>query len=99
MSEVFLCATGQLSTRDRTALCKAGVIVVEVEDPSRCQFIRATEPLSGDDMLWAALDALRRKFDGYNKGEQQREQFALNIWTLVDAARTARTKPPGAVTP
>lgn len=93
VSEVFLCATGQLSNRSRSELRKAGVIVVEVDDPSQCQFIRATELISGDDMLWAALDALKRTFDSYSSGKGQREQFTINMFELVSAARRKRTEP------
>ena len=58
MSEVFLCATGQLTGRAKSDLRKAGIVVVEVDDPSACQFIRSTETVPADDMVWAALDAL-----------------------------------------
>lgn len=93
MSEVFLCANGQLSAKSRSELRKAGVIVVEVDDPSQCQFIRSTELVSGDEMLWAAMDALRRTFGNYDKGSQQREQFALNVWEIIDAARQKKAEP------
>lgn len=89
MAEVFLCETGQLDAASRRELKRAGVTVVEVADPSKCQFIRATEVVSADDMLWAALDALRRDFGSYSKGERQREQFTVNIWELMRAARGA----------
>lgn len=92
MTDVFLCKTGALTAASRRELRKAGVVVVEVEDPTQCSFIRASDVLSGDDMLWAAMDALRRTF-GYDKGKEQREQFALNIWDLVDAAREADGRP------
>ena len=86
MAEVFLCEMGQLADESRQALREAGIVVVEVKDPSRCQFIRSGEKLSSSDMLWAAMDAIRRDFGSYSKGEKQREQFALNMWKLVAAA-------------
>ena len=67
MAEVFLCATGQLTAASRRELKRAGIVVVEVNDPSRCQFIRATEALSGGEMLHAACDALKRTYkEDYN---------------------------------
>ena len=98
MSEVFLCRTGQLSAASRRELKRAGIIVVEVEDPSRCTFIRAGQVIDGDDMLWAACDAMRRGGDGSYGGDKVaadiRERFAVSIFELVDAAaRTARKKP------
>lgn len=89
MSDVFLCETGVLTNASKRDLRKAGVVVVEVTDPSKCQFIRATETVSADDMLWAAMDALRRDFDGYgNKGDKQREQLAHNLYHLIVNQRT-----------
>ena len=93
MAEVFLCEMGQLADESRQALREAGIVVVEVKDPSRCQFIRSGEKLSSSDMLWAAMDAIRRDFGSYSKGEKQREQFALNMWKLVAAAHEAERKP------
>jgi methionine synthase II (cobalamin-independent) len=87
VTDVFLCKAGQLSPTSKRDLRKAGVVVVEVDDPSACQFIRSTETVSGDDMLWAAMDALKSSFGSYEKGEKQREQFALNIAKVVAAAR------------
>lgn len=86
MSEVFLCKRGQLNAVGKHDLRKAGVVVVEVDDLSACQFIRSGETVSGDDMLWAAVDALERNFGSYDKGEKHREQFAYNVTALVQAA-------------
>lgn len=87
MSEVFLCKTGQLNQTAKHDLRQAGIVVVEVEDPSACQFIKSSDRVSGDDMLWAAMDALKRDFGTYDKGQKHREQFAVNIASLVEAAR------------
>jgi hypothetical protein len=87
VAEVFLCKKGQLTQTGKHDLRKAGVVVVEVDDPSACQFIKSSDLVSGDDMLWAAMDALKRNFGSYEKGEKQREQFALNMANLVSAAR------------
>jgi hypothetical protein len=101
MADVFLCRTGQLTAASRRELKRAGVVVVEVEDPSACQFIRATEAVSGDDMLWAACDALKRTYnEGYSdKGgasRVHREKFALNLFELIDAAHSADAPAPKA---
>ncbi len=86
MAEVFLCATGQLTAASRRELKRAGVTVVEVEDPSACQFIRATYALSADDMLWAACDALKLKTNYTDNDRLHREKFALNLIELIEAA-------------
>jgi hypothetical protein len=94
MAEVFLCKTGQLTAASRRELKRAGVVVVEVEDPASCQFIQSSAPVSSDDMLWAACDALRRTYtNNYSDGRAStahREAFAVNVFELVDAARSAR---------
>lgn len=92
MAEVFMCTRGQLDDRSKRDLRKVGVVVVEVEDPSQCQFIRSTETVSADDMLWAALDALRVN-NGYNdSGKVQREQLAQNLFALVLNQRVEQGK-------
>ncbi len=88
MSEVFLCRTGQLTTGSRRELKRAGIVVVEVEEPSACQFIRAGQPVSADDMLWACLDALN--VDSGSYGRDQRERLARNLLRIVVDARKAR---------
>jgi hypothetical protein len=88
MSEVFLCPTGQLSNVAKHDLRKAGIVVVEVEDPSRCQFIRSTEVISGDDMLWAAFKALNSQ--DTTGAKAQREALARNLVKIVDAAYAKR---------
>jgi len=90
MSEVFLCKTGQLSVRSRLDLRKAGIVVVEVNDPTTCQFIRSTETIGADDMLWACLDALNHTPKEYGKGgELQREKLARNLLHIVVEQRSA----------
>lgn len=94
MAEVFICPTGTVSPKSIRELRKAGVVVVETDDPSRCQFIRATEIVSSNDMLWAALSALNDKGEGWSssKGEAQREALAKRLFEIVNAARQARLK-------
>jgi hypothetical protein len=90
MSEVFLCQTGQLTPASRRELKRAGVVVVEVEDPSRCTFIRAAETVSSSDMLWAAMNALQSQAS--SGARDQREQFVMNLAALVSAAHEATVR-------
>jgi hypothetical protein len=92
VSEVFLCKTGQLNAVGKHDLRKAGVVVVEVDDPASCQFIRSAEAVSGDDMLWAALDALRHDFGYGDHGAKQREQLAHNLFKIVAESRGLEIK-------
>jgi hypothetical protein len=92
VAEVFLCETGQLTDESRQALREAGIVAVEVRDPSKCRFIRSGETVSSTDMLWAAMNALGRDFGAYSKGEKQREQFALNVAQLIEAAHKAQER-------
>jgi len=97
MAEVFLCATGQLTATARRELRKAGVVVVEVDDPSACQFIRSTETVPAESMVWAAVDALRRNY-GYGNNQandtdhKHRERFVVNLFELIDASRADQRK-------
>jgi hypothetical protein len=86
MAEVFLAKTGQLSQASRRDLKRAGVVVVEVEDPAACQFIRATEAVGADDMIWAALEALCSQ-TGSSAASAQRERLTYNLYHLIKAAR------------
>lgn len=95
MADVFLCRTGAIDAVSKRALKRAGVVVVEADNPADCQFIRASSLVSGDDMLWAAMDALKRNFGSYEKGSKHREQFAFNIVGLIEAARSASVGPDG----
>jgi len=101
MAEVFLCKTGQITAVSRRELKRAGVVVVEVDDPAACQFIRSSALVSGDDMLHAACDALQQTYTaGYNaKGadsQLHRERFALNLIELIEASyQTRHPKPAG----
>lgn len=89
MAEVFICPKGAITQPSKVALRKAGIVVVEADDPDRCTFIRASEVLSADDMLWAALSALNVK-DGFGSdGKAQREALAKRLFQIVDAKRVA----------
>lgn len=87
MADVFLAMRGQLNDRAKADLRKAGVVVVEVDDLDSVRFVKASETLSGDDMLFAAMDALKRDYGYGDHSGKQRERFALTIADLVAAAR------------
>ncbi|WP_375490258.1 hypothetical protein [uncultured Jatrophihabitans sp.] len=89
MAEVFLCKTGQLKPASRKALRDVGVVVVEVDDPSTCQFVRSEARVSGDEMLHAAIRALRHD-GGYGEhGGQQRTKFMVSMFDLIEAATSS----------
>jgi len=85
-----MCERGQLDDESKAALRDAGIVVVEVADPSKCEFIRSTETVSADGMLWAAMSALKLNAGTYNEGKAQREKLAFNLIQLVEASHEAR---------
>jgi hypothetical protein len=87
MAEVFICPTGALTRQAVKDLRKAGICVVETDAPERCQFIRSSEVVSGDDMLWAALSALKVRGEYGNVGTTQRETLALRLFEIVNERR------------
>ena len=89
MTEVFLVEKGQLTAASRRDLRAAGIVVAEVDDLSKAQFVRAGEVVSGSDMLWAVLDALnaRGKYESGDR-EAQSRRLQQNLLTVVNAARS-----------
>lgn len=55
---LMLVKPGAVSAEDKTALRDAGVIVVEVEDPSAVRFMRAGYELPTTALLGAAVEAI-----------------------------------------
>lgn len=49
---------GSISAKDKTALAKAGILVVEHEAPETLRLLRPTAELDASDMLGCALRAL-----------------------------------------
>jgi hypothetical protein len=90
MAEVFLCPTGALSRQSVRDLRKAGVVVVETDQPERCTFIRSTETISSTDMLWAAISALQVAPKYSDHGTAQREEFTRLLFTLIDVDHKRR---------
>ena len=61
MTQILVTKPGVLNLRDRSALRKAGVVVVEAEQPNEVKLISAEgEALGGGDMLLACLRAISR---------------------------------------
>jgi len=89
VSEIFVAEVGQLTNPSKTALRRAGVAVVEVGDITKCQFMRASEVISGNDLSWAALAALNHDGGYGNTGGVQRRQFVENVAAVV-AQNTGR---------
>lgn len=89
MSEVLICPIGSISKKASRALERAGVIVVESDAPERVQFIRSSEVISGDDLMWAALAALNKRFP-YGDSTKNREEFVNLMFLLHDDARRKR---------
>lgn len=83
MSEVFLAQKGQLTDPSKSALRKAGIVVVEVEDPSKCKFIRSTETVSENAMMMAAFEAVCFRGGTYSTGSDQRERLANNLLRIM----------------
>jgi hypothetical protein len=59
VKQIVVFPRGQLGEKDRRALQRAGVCVVEADDPSKVVTVLPGTPLiSGDDILRAAITAL-----------------------------------------
>lgn len=89
MAEIFLCPRGAIKQTTQKRLTEAGVIVVEVPKPERCQFLRAQTLVSGDDLLWAVLKALQtgRGSSYSDNGSSQRASLANILFELISARR------------
>jgi hypothetical protein len=87
MAEVFVCRKGSISKRSIIDLRAAGVVVVEADDPSSCTFIRSTETVPTDDLLWCALSALNSNKESFGEAAKQRAVFAARMFEIVDEAR------------
>lgn len=87
MSEVLICPVGAIEKASIRSLRKAGVVVVETNEPERCQFIRAGEIVGHRDLLWAALSALQVVPKYNDSGQAQRQEFTRLVFGIVDTAR------------
>ena len=88
MAEVFLCKTGALRQRAVRDLRKAGIVVVEADEPKDCQFIRSTEVVSGSAMLVAALTAMAKGSE-YDKRSDIQRSFVDELFKAATEANHA----------
>lgn len=76
-----------LSAKDKRDLAKAGVIVLEMEDPTQARLIRAHAELSSTDLLGAAAEAISK-----DANSASRQLFAKAVCGLLENA-AARNRP------
>ena len=70
---------GAISLEDKEVATRAGIIVIEVDDPSSVRLLKANAEISGSDMLRAAMKAL---YEG-DSIDGARRHFALNIAATI----------------
>jgi nucleoside-diphosphate-sugar epimerase len=71
-----------LSDRDRAALRRAGVVVIEHENPDELRLLRPSADVDASDMLRCALTALAHGPTHRNVGDA-REQFVRLLAAVV----------------
>ncbi len=91
MSEPILLPvkTGSISKRDRAALRKGGIIVIEHENPTELKLLRPLVEVESSDLLRLALKALCVEGGYDSKGNEQREAFAIGLNQLLNPAQQA----------
>lgn len=67
-----------ISADDKASLASAGIIVVEIDDPSSVKLVRAHSEISGSDMMMAALRAV----NGYDGGV--RSALVRELMKIID---------------
>lgn len=72
-----------ISKYDRGLLRKAGVLVVEIDDPTAVKFTRAAIEIGDGEMLQAASKAI-------GKSEVAQKAFATAIMAIIDAKAADR---------
>lgn len=73
---------GSLNKRDKSALRKAGVIVIEHDDPSSIRLLRPAVEIDSSDLLRCAMRAL---VSDSSWGRNQRETFAKLVAESVNS--------------
>lgn len=93
--EIFLCPVGAVNAATKKTLRGHGILVVESAEPERCSFLRATEVLTSNDLLWAALASMQGQPGDYDSHfEKVRSRFAVRVFSLIEAAhQKAHPKP------
>ena len=68
-AQILVVKPKSLTAADKKILREAGVVVVEAADPSSVRLIQPEGPtLGGDELLYAAMKAIRVKGDSTVKG-------------------------------
>ncbi len=82
MTQILVTKPDVLNQRDKAALRKAGVVVVEADDPSAVKLLQPDAPeITGNDMLWAALKGLNAP------NYEHRAVFAKCMLSAMEANR------------
>jgi hypothetical protein len=79
-----------ISKADRAALRKAGVVVVEVDNPSEVRFLRPSQEISGGALLVAAAKAIRTTGSMHSV----REVFGRVVCEAIEAEAKNDKAPP-----
>lgn len=92
---------GQLTSKDKERLTKAGIIAVEADDPKAVCQLQLTEPMvntkiNGDGLVRAAIGALAAvsSADGYGKygeGGKAKAKFVELIFESLKSATGSAT--------
>lgn len=94
---IFICRRGSLADYSIVALQAVGIVVVEADNPDECRFFRASQEISGGDMLWAAMRALNSQPQPEGKNATsatlQREKMIEFMVTLLESQRQPKAKP------
>lgn len=79
----------KLSAKDKRELVKAGVLVIEMDDPQQARLIRAHSELDSTDLLGAAAKAI-------GQSSSAETAFAKAVCALLSKASERKTTPPPA---
>lgn len=84
---IIVTPTGTLTQKQKTALEKKGLLVVECDDPDKVRVINAEQHMDTSDWFMAALFAV--KSDPY-----QSRQFTTELYNRLKAKETTNTPTP-----
>lgn len=79
---------GSISDSNKEALCQAGVIVVEHENPSELRLLRPSSEVDSSAMLRCAMAALLS--EAGTSACSQRERFTVLLGELISAVGAPR---------
>lgn len=86
---VMFVKPGAIAQRDKNTLRKAGVIVIEIENPQDAKFIRAGAEVSAGGLLVAAVGAIRD-----HGGGTINAAFTAAVANLIQASYDAQFSTP-----